>query len=201
MNTDATWIALFVVALGFGACLGWESPSGVPEPFFSTLLVRGDEVEQYGSLKEMAGSADLVVRGRFVDYELSREFIGETGDDVVVYAKAAVHVDEVVRGEQITGEVDLEFLIPRSPAVARSIIRQGARQLPKRDHIFFLRAKQNGTYRLVNSAGLWAWQEDSLRAPMSVDSEHPALAPRVRFQRELNGLTSIDGLSRKLRHE
>ena len=118
----------------------------------------GLEAEGYATLSDMAESADLVARGRFVAFEDSREVTGDVRQDVVTYGATTFVLDEVIRGQASGDRLVVEFIINERPDRVAEFIATQAANLPEGEIIVFLRAKrgrgESGRYRLVNSVGL-----------------------------------------------
>lgn len=134
--------------------------ASVPEvqakDFWEPLRNNGDEVEGFGSIQEMHDSADLVVEGTIVSYEIGRTIQGDVKEDVVTYASAAVATDTSVSG-LVPEDLVVEFLvIPDGSGAAATIERQRV-ALPNGSVLLYLREKsgaESGRFRLVNSTGL-----------------------------------------------
>jgi hypothetical protein len=184
------------VSLAVTACGG--SDTGAPtDSAYTALRVQGLEVESYGSLREMAGSADLVAIGKFTSFDISRTIRGDAAQDVVVYGKATLVVTRKVVEEPVATELPVEFLLPYGPDEAAAKAAEFAADLPKEEVLVFLRHKggaEAGLYRVVNSQGLWTTTaRAALDTPLA--EEAPESGP---YKGELAGISSIDELADQL---
>jgi hypothetical protein len=75
--------------------------------FWSALRSTASEVEQYGSVEEMAASADLVVLGSIESIGVGRTWGSEDPTDRLVSLVLQVKIDEVLKGEPIEGAGDV----------------------------------------------------------------------------------------------
>lgn len=185
-----------MVSLGVTAC-GGSDTSAPTDSAYAALRVQGLEVESYGSLREMAGGADLVVIGKFTSFDISRTIQGDAAQDVVVYGKATLVVTRKVVEEPVATELPVEFLLPYGPDEAAAKAAEFAAGLPQEEVLVFLRHKggaEAGLYRLVNSQGLWtSTVRATLDAPLA--EEAPGSGP---YKGELAGIGSIDELADQL---
>jgi hypothetical protein len=184
------------VSLVVAAC-GDSDTSAPTDSAYAALRVQGLEVESYGSLREMAGGADMVVIGKFTSFDISRTVRGDAAQDVVVYGKATLVVTRKVVEEPVATELPVEFLLPYGPDEAATKAAEFAADLPKEEVLVFLRHKggaEAGLYRLVNSLGLWtSTARAALDTPLA--EEAPASGP---YKGELAGIGSIDELADQL---
>lgn len=201
----AAW--LMVLALAVMACVS-ATPATAPSSdpgtssaeagFWSDLRIEGDEVEGYGSLREMKAHADAVVTGRFDSFALSRTFQGDAPEDVTAYAVAEVVVDARLRGV-VPDRLKLEFLLPVPSDRAAAAVKEMANTMPTGDLVLFLRAKrgpdEDGLYRIVNSVGLWtATDRASVDAPLREEPDGIGL-----YAAELRSVRSLDEFVREIR--
>lgn len=110
--------------------------------FWSRVYFRGVQAEHYDSLADMTKASDAVVLGRITLIQPSRSWIAdpELGDDgIAFYAKATIHVDDVVAGHVQAsgpGAVSLEIFLTNWKAFS-----QFAASVPPERALFFLRRK------------------------------------------------------------
>jgi hypothetical protein len=160
--------SIAVLAIAYGGGNEDISQAAFWEPFRAG---GGLEAEGYATLSDMAESADLVARGRFVAFEDSREVTGDVRQDVVTYGATTFVLDEVIRGRAGGDRLVVEFIINERPDRVAEFIATQAANLPEGEIIVFLRAKrgrgESGLYRLVNSVGLWTTVNDRVQAPLA----------------------------------
>jgi hypothetical protein len=100
------------------------------------------EIEDPASLRELARSADAVVRGEVVSVAPGRVF-GEPGSDALHYAAATLRVDDLIAGEVPSRQVTLEIPLFDGPESIDVLPVWG-------EGVFFLRHKAEGEFhRLV----------------------------------------------------
>lgn len=100
------------------------------------------EIEDPASLRELARSADAVVRGDVVSVAPGRVF-GEPGGDALHYAAALLRVDDLIAGGLLSRQVTLEIPLFDGPESIDDLPVWG-------EGIFFLRHKADGDFhRLV----------------------------------------------------
>ena len=165
--------------------------------FWPSLRVAGDEVESYATLSEMARGADAVVMGTFKSFSPSRTIRGDAPEDVVVYAKGELEIQQNVVGAAPSRTVALEFILP--PGDADSLVGQLNAALPRGPMLVFLRAKrgdgETGLFRVVNSRGLWAKTD---RSPVDTPlAEGPPTTSGL-YAEERAGVQSVDELAKRL---
>ena len=189
--------ALAVLVSVVATACGGSDTSAPADSAYAALRVDGLEVESYGSLRQMAGGADLVVIGKFTSFGISRTIQGDVAQDVVVYGKATLTVTRKVVEEPVATELPVEFLLPYGPEEAELKAAEFAAELPQEEVLVFLRHKggaEAGLYRLVNSQGLWTSTERAaLDTPLA--EEAPT---RGQYRGELAGIGSIDELADQL---
>lgn len=190
----AVTISLVLTACGDS---GTSAPADA-DSAYAALRFQAVEVESYGSLREMAHGADLVVIGKFTSFDISRTIQGAVPQDVVVYGKATLVVKRKVVEEPVATELPVEFLLPYGPDEAATKAAEFAANLPEEDVLVFLHHKRGaaeaGLYRLVNSQGLWtSTARAALDTPLA--EEAPASGP---YKGELAGIGSIDELADQL---
>jgi hypothetical protein len=202
-NVLGLWVGSAIVALSLGCGNGTEVESDTA--FWDELRFMVIEVEHYGSVGEMANSAEIVVRGHLVDYRLSRIIGGELGQGGVPYAVVDLVTSEVLRGEGVPERLPVEFtvLIRLDQDVERVFAEQASR-LPEGEVIAFVRGKDSGPrslpgdagkYRLVNTSGLWTMLGERLAAPLSeVESDR-----RMPYETELSAVDALDELAELIR--
>jgi hypothetical protein len=165
--------------------------------FWPSLRVSGDEVESYATLSEMARDADAVVMGTFKSFSPSRTIRGDAPEDVVVYAKGELEIQQNVVGAAPSRTVALEFILP--PGDADSLVGQLDSALPRGPMLVFLRAKRGdgeaGLFRVVNSRGLWANTE---RSPVDTPLAEEPPATSGLYAEERAGVQSVDELAKRL---
>lgn len=176
------WLLTLAVVLAASAC---TARSNVDDDgtFWSALQFAASEVEQYGSVEEMAASADLVVLGSIESLGLGRTWGSEDPTDRVVSLVLQVKIDEVLKGKPIAGVTDVvsverEVMSFLPDTLRKSLTDQGLRiddatfaAIPRGRVVWFLRLRRDlgselapaevpfaggQPYRLVNSMGLVA---------------------------------------------
>jgi hypothetical protein len=165
--------------------------------FWPSLRVAGDEVERYATLAEMARKADAVVMGTFKSFSPSRTIRGDAPEDVVVYAKGELEIQQNVVGAAPSPTVALEFILP--PGEAHALIGQLNAALPRGPALVFLRAKRGdgeaGLFRVVNSRGLWApTKRSAVDTPLAEESPMSSGL----YAEERAGVQSVDELAKRL---
>ncbi len=170
------------VALAASAC-SVGANAGNDATFWSAMRSTASEVEQYGSIGEMAASADLVVLGSIESIGVGRTWGSEDPTDRLVSLVLQVEIDEVLKGEPITGVSDVvsveRIVTSFLPDTLReSLTDQGLKiddstfaEIPRGRAVWFLRLRGDlgselapadvsfaggQPYRLVNSMGLIA---------------------------------------------
>lgn len=187
-------LALVILA---PACSKSDDPPDRGSSFWSSFRISGAlEVEDYGSLREMADSADSVVLGSFTGFEMSRTLQGDAQEDVVNYGEATLAISTVLAGKPYGETVALEFLIPATTtADAERIVAELRGDLPTGEMVVFLRDKggsESGFFRVTNSVGLWAATgRSALDTPLAEESPKDSRL----YEDELKGADSISELA------
>lgn len=188
--------AAAIVLLSLLPACGSAGTNGAGAAFWQAFQIGGDEVEGYGSVREMAASADLVVLGRFDAMTLSRTIQGDAPQDLVGYAAATVEVVDTLAGVPPKGNLIVEFIIPTTDTTLTqdgmsSVVKSLAADLPDDLLVLFLRNKggaESAYYRLVNSLGAWTDASGALTAPLNVEAQDP-------YAQELTGISTVEALA------
>ncbi len=201
-------VAALALMVAMGACARSEDLESSREAsrsndaaFWGPLGITGDEAEGFGSLAELAKSADSIVTGAFSPFEVSRVIQGDAAEDQVVYASTQLTVEETIAGAAAPGDVfKMEFLLPVAPDSADNVISEINSSLPPEPVVVFLRAKQGtgeeGLFRVVNSLGLWASTDRSaVDTPLAAE---PATEEGP-YAQELQGVDTVDELIQLLK--
>ena len=176
-------LVVAVLAVVIGACGATSEGQDGGEAFWSVLQTHASEVEQYGSVAEMAASADLVVVGRISSIGLGRTWGSEDPADRLVALVLQVEIDEVLKGTPPAGAdgiVSVEHAVTSLlPSQLREAVTERGLELdastfaeiPEDRAVWFLRLRDDlGSelapsevgyaggvpYRLVNSLGVIA---------------------------------------------
>lgn len=173
-----TTASLFVAALPRS-----DSARTVSDAFWTSLAIRGSEIEHYYSLESMAAAADAVVDGQIVSAAPGRVFGDEV--DAVHYAALAVRISHVYSGSPLLTDdssFTLEVIVPDATSVQAI-----AAELPSEPTIFFLRnkgleakrlgadmsviASESAYYRLVMATGFLRIFDETISAPPGAEDE------------------------------
>ena len=189
-------VALFAVSAAAGTGLAVQLPDddthARSDRFWSLPLVRGMSAELYGSLDDMALSADTVIVGRIVEVTAGRAWDaerdeganGRAGDPptpMARFAEATIEIEQVIGGStyDLGSGIRLEIFLPRD-----GMVPELQANLPRERALFFLRNKgptdSTEHYRLVSSSqGLFREMQGVVHLPVS---------PEGAFVRQLEGL-------------
>lgn len=83
-------VVISILALAACATPAGIASSGEHGQFWDALRTNGDEAEGYPTIREMAASADAVIRAEFSSIQLSRTFQGDAPEDTVGYIGVTV---------------------------------------------------------------------------------------------------------------
>ncbi len=201
-----TWLLTVAVVLAASACTA-VSNADDDDAFWSVLQFAATEVEQYGSVEEMAASADLVVLGSIESIGLGRTWGSEDPTDRLVSLVLQVKIDEVLNGKLIAGVTDVvsverEVMSFLPDTLRESLTDQGLgiddgtfAAIPRARAVWFLRLRHDlgselapaevlfeggQPYRLVNSMGLVAEVADgSATTPVAMIGPSHDRAPEL----------------------
>jgi hypothetical protein len=147
--------------------------------FWHSVSVHGDEVEGYASLEDMGAAADLVGRGHFENFRVTRKIQGDAAEDIVAYMGADFVPVEWIAG-RTDGRVVVEFALPFQVDDPSSAIAELSLGVGKADSVVALRRKtgrgETNFYRLVNSHGLFVEDGGKVATPLAdeeTESVHP----------------------------
>ena len=186
-------IPTLAMAVVVAACSA--SSEGDEALFWPILQFRASDVEQYGSVAEMAASADVVVLGSIDSVGIGRVWGSEDPTDRLASLVLRIRVDEVLRGSLIVGASDFvsversTFALP-AEAFLESLT-DGVRlpdgsiaAIPSGQAIWFLRLRNDlgsellssevqydggEPYRVVNSQGVITELADgNMATPLAV---------------------------------
>jgi hypothetical protein len=170
---------LGATAVLFGILLGDRSLEAGEEPVspWVQLAIGGSEVERYADFEEMAAAADTVVIARAKSAALSRTIQGDAAEDVVPMIRVDLVIDMILAGASVPSEVALEFVAPDvGAAAARERAAKIDAVLPDRPLLIFLRRKELGFHRAVNSLGFWEEVDGALSAPLALTEDAVAFS-------------------------
>lgn len=197
-----TAVGLASIALLFSGCGDSGRSSSGPASSSSTVapspskgnydalrLSGALEAERFSTFREMAGSADRVALGQFVEFRDGRTIQGDAAEDVVRMIEGVFAVESNVSGSGAE-EVVVQFVSAGGTDEAH---RQGLSDLQAAVRagpaVAFLREKQDdsGGWRLVNSYGLvTASEEYPVDVPLGEVDARPdpedGMDPRGKFR-------------------
>lgn len=168
-----------------------SAATGTPAPW-ADLMTSGEILEpfRFSSLLDMTDASALVARGTIEEVvrgatytdPLSEEEAAALDVDPdapsVMYANAVVRIDDVLKGEEQSGELVSVSLLLQEPDPA--IIAELGGRIAGREALLFLRPAPDerdpgeGDYYLSSTQGLLARNEDSSLAPLWSESGFPA---------------------------
>lgn len=187
-------VPTMAVALAVSACASTNDAGS--EDFWSELLVNASEVEQFGSVVDLAQGADLVVVGSISDVGVGRTWGSEDPTDRLTAVVLHLKVDEVLQGSlppRTDGFVSVEREV--MTVERRTEIRVDGDNLQFSDRepvatpgeraVWFLRVRNDAgteivpaetsyagdiSFRLVNSSSVVVDGRDGVELPLSAAS-------------------------------
>ena len=177
---SSTSLALAIVgvaAIVVGSLLIDRSPDTdlAPPSAWAPFAMGGSEVEQYADFGEMAAAADGVVIARVTGVALSRTIQGDAAEDVVPMIRVDLAVESVLAGTAVPSAVALELIAPDvSVDAARERAAKMDAERSQQPVLVFLRRKELGYHRPVNSLGLWEESAGVLTAPLALPEDATA---------------------------
>ncbi|MEY4510618.1 MAG: hypothetical protein RLZZ450_2740 [Pseudomonadota bacterium] len=152
--------------------------------------IEGEWAESYSTVVEMADASDFVFSGEIVDVSRGEVQSGDAKEDIVFQATLKVRPSKFYRGDITQRDVGVQLILPEvtSQAEFENAIDLLARNVPDEPAVFFLRARSNGTFRVVNGYGIWTHTSRAeIDAPLNTFP--PSDGP---YAAELSRLGAID---------
>lgn len=167
----AVLLVAAIVLIGVAGCSSSdESAASALAP----LRMVGSEVEVFDDYQSLYRSADIVVIGRFTDFNPGRRFQSEfVPADVINFIDASIEVEKSLKGDA-GRTITVEMLSASSDGSLAEDLGAMAAAKPQRS-VFFIRDKtldpivelpDEGRYRLVNSYSMVTETDAGLITPL-----------------------------------